>query len=330
MVTEKLRITARDCRSGKEISREIEGASLKIGRGIDKKDWTLPDETRRLSKIHCSIEYQEGSYFVMDRSRNGTFLNGERLPTNEPVKLKDGDVVSLCDSEPVYRLTINFIPQVQNTIVREKVIAARELWWNKNPAINTAPKNDPSAPGEEKSEIAEGMRNLEQLLRQTVDGLQKLLRARNDVKKAFRVSERTVIHAKNNNPIKLMPVDQAITQLLTGKDSKYLPGEKALGEVFSDLQAHELAMLAGTEAAIRHLLERFDPRNIESQPGKNTLLENLTPNTYKAKCWDNFARLHEETTKEAEDDLHKLFKGVFERAYEEQLERLTNAGKSSR
>ena len=57
----------------------------RIGR-VDDCDVVLPDT--EVSRSHCVIDQLDGSYFLLDRSSNGTFLNGERVQRSQ---LKDGD-----------------------------------------------------------------------------------------------------------------------------------------------------------------------------------------------------------------------------------------------
>lgn len=47
-----------------------------------------------ISRTHAAIVQEDGEYYLQDlHSKNGTFLNGERLPTGEksPEPLRDGD-----------------------------------------------------------------------------------------------------------------------------------------------------------------------------------------------------------------------------------------------
>lgn len=61
-----------------------------IGRGRDG-DCVLP-EHEAVSRQHCLIKWDGESWWITDVSRNGTFLNGERLTPNTPVR-----ITGLCD-----------------------------------------------------------------------------------------------------------------------------------------------------------------------------------------------------------------------------------------
>jgi transcriptional regulator with GAF, ATPase, and Fis domain len=67
----------------------FQGEILRIGRH-PANDLTLPDD--EISRFHLTVERREGGVWVVDRSRNGTTLNGRRI---REFPLKDGDRVGL-------------------------------------------------------------------------------------------------------------------------------------------------------------------------------------------------------------------------------------------
>lgn len=69
-----------------------------IGRGTDNT-WALEDPDRFLSSLHCRISSEDGKYFLVDLSTNGTFLNGAPSPMGKGCKLPlhDGDTFSVGD-----------------------------------------------------------------------------------------------------------------------------------------------------------------------------------------------------------------------------------------
>lgn len=50
-------------------------------------------ERPEVSRIHCGIEWVETDWIIVDRSANGTFLNGEKLQTNQAKVLNVGDEI---------------------------------------------------------------------------------------------------------------------------------------------------------------------------------------------------------------------------------------------
>jgi hypothetical protein len=67
-------------------------------------DLTQEDASRNISRRHARLVTKEGKHFVAEEigTMNGTFLNGEKLPTGVLTPIKDGDELTLC------RLTIGF------------------------------------------------------------------------------------------------------------------------------------------------------------------------------------------------------------------------------
>lgn len=61
-----------------------------LGRLTDNA-WPLGDET--VSRVHCEITVHDCSYWLVDRSTHGTYLNGRRI--SKPELLKDGDEIRL-------------------------------------------------------------------------------------------------------------------------------------------------------------------------------------------------------------------------------------------
>ena len=58
-------------------------------------DWSLPDPKNYVSSTHCEIDYRDGQYVLIDKSTNGTMLNGAAERISGPQKLKDGDILSI-------------------------------------------------------------------------------------------------------------------------------------------------------------------------------------------------------------------------------------------
>ena len=63
-----------------------------IGRGANN-DITVPGG--QVSRVHCLIELSGQDYILTDKSTNGTFVNGRRVP--EQVVLKPGDRIQIGD-----------------------------------------------------------------------------------------------------------------------------------------------------------------------------------------------------------------------------------------
>lgn len=157
-----------------------------------------------------------------------------------------------------------------------------------------------------------------------VQGLIDVLRARASLKGEFRLSQ-TTIRPIENNPLKFAPnVEEAMALLLTHRSNVYLPPERAIAEAFQDLKVHQMAMMAGMQAALALLLKRFDPAALEARLGESGGggIGGLLGGGRKARNWEQFTQLYQEIAREAEDDFQDLFGREFARAYEEQIARL--------
>lgn len=78
---------------GPNASRVFERGGT-IGR-LPGNDWILPDPEKIISGHHAEITLQGGTYFLTDRSTNGTVVNGREIPRDDPVPLRNGDVVTI-------------------------------------------------------------------------------------------------------------------------------------------------------------------------------------------------------------------------------------------
>jgi FHA domain-containing protein/type VI secretion system protein len=162
------------------------------------------------------------------------------------------------------------------------------------------------------------------MLREALAGTMGVLRSRSATKREARL-EVTMIVARDNNPLKFFPdVDGALAQMLSGRGGGYLSPGEAIGQAFGDIQAHELAVLAGMRAAFAHMLGRFDPAEIAARLPEGGVIDKVLSNR-KARLWDLFVETQAETVREADEDFQNLFGRVFNGAYEAQIEALRTA-----
>jgi class 3 adenylate cyclase len=59
----------------------------------------LPVEARLISRLHASLFQRDGIWYVLDESRHGTYLAGQRVSRGEPVAISDGDRLRFGDCE---------------------------------------------------------------------------------------------------------------------------------------------------------------------------------------------------------------------------------------
>jgi type VI secretion system protein len=82
-----------------------------IGRSL-QSDWVLPDGQRYLSSRHAGIDFRSGSYYIVDTSMNGVFVNGASRPVGrgKPQRLFSGDKVRIGE----YEMLVH-IDEIDNT-----------------------------------------------------------------------------------------------------------------------------------------------------------------------------------------------------------------------
>ncbi len=71
--------------------------SLTIGRVAEFADWLVPEP--EVSRRHAKVHWRDGSLYLIDNSRSGTFINRTRVPRRKKVILNDGDIVKIGTTE---------------------------------------------------------------------------------------------------------------------------------------------------------------------------------------------------------------------------------------
>jgi type VI secretion system FHA domain protein len=170
---------------------------------------------------------------------------------------------------------------------------------------------------------AETMRLLGQTFRELVGGLRDVLTTRAMIKAEYRV-EQTVIRSSNNNPLKFaMDVDQAMGAMVGPPRQGYMPALKAAQEGFKDMKAHELALMAGMQAAVQALFRQFDPDQLKQRLEKSgSVLDSLVPGAKKAKYWEIYEQQYKQIAREMSEDVRGTFGRAFAEAYEQQSKKL--------
>lgn len=161
------------------------------------------------------------------------------------------------------------------------------------------------------------MESIGRSYRLMVEGLIDVLRARSSLKGEFRIQQ-TMIQPVENNPLKFAPnVDEALLLLLRHGNQAFMAPDAAVRDSFDDLRAHQLAVMAGVEAAIKHLLGRFEPAQLEERMAKPGGLSGIFSGSRQAQYWQQFTELYSNISREAQEDFQDLFGREFSRAYEE-------------
>ena len=75
---------------GGPVNVTVAESGLQAGRNAGM-GWVLPDASRHISGHHFDIYFQHGTWWLHDRSTNGTFLQGHRHRLDGPHGLQHGD-----------------------------------------------------------------------------------------------------------------------------------------------------------------------------------------------------------------------------------------------
>ena len=169
----------------------------------------------------------------------------------------------------------------------------------------------------DKAQAEAQMESIGRSYRLMVEGLIDVLRARASLKGEFRMQQ-TMIQPAENNPLKFAPnAEEALLLLLRHGNHAFMAPDLAVRDSFDDLRAHQLAVMAGVEAAIKHLLTRFEPAQLEERMGKPGGLSSIFNGSRQAQYWQQFTELYSNISREAQEDFQDLFGREFSRAYEE-------------
>ncbi|NOX93376.1 MAG: type VI secretion system-associated FHA domain protein TagH [Gammaproteobacteria bacterium] len=162
------------------------------------------------------------------------------------------------------------------------------------------------------------------LVRETMEGMMRVLSFRKKIKEEFRINV-TTIQPVENNPLKFSAnIDDAMENMFIKENNAYKEPIEAVREGFQGIAEHQVAVLAGMQAAFRGMLERFDPDTLEKrfEKYKKSGLIQIGKNR---KNWDSYKAYHAELAGNLDNSFQYLFGYDFVQAYEEQMQRLVIA-----
>lgn len=87
----------------KEKSVIVNKESFLIGRAKQLVDYAIP-EALSLGRVHAELITEEDGYYIVDiNTKNGTFLNGERLKSQKKYPLCRGDAIQIANEKAVFK-----------------------------------------------------------------------------------------------------------------------------------------------------------------------------------------------------------------------------------
>ena len=173
-------------------------------------------------------------------------------------------------------------------------------------------------------------RELGQVLRIVVQGLMEVLQSRAEIKSQLRMSM-TRMQSSENNPLKFSPnVEAALHTLLVERNRGYLPTVRAFQEALLDIRNHQIAVLSGIRTAFNQMLEQFDPEKIDEELEKQSKRGGLLNLGGKgARFRDQYVEQFQSIARDPDESFKRLFGEFFAQAYEEQMDRLKAAARTS-
>ncbi|TQV85869.1 type VI secretion system-associated FHA domain protein TagH [Aliikangiella coralliicola] len=159
------------------------------------------------------------------------------------------------------------------------------------------------------------------LVRETLKGMMRVLKFRKKIKEEFRINV-TTIQPVENNPLKFSAnIDDAMENMFIKENNAYKKPVEAVIEGFQGIAEHQIAVLAGMQAAFQGMLDRLNPDTLESRFEKyqKSSLINLGQ---KGKNWESYKEYHKGLIDNLDDSFQHLFGYDFVQAYEDQMRRL--------
>ncbi|SFN87150.1 FHA domain protein [Mesorhizobium sp. NFR06] len=151
-----------------------------------------------------------------------------------------------------------------------------------------------------------------------LDGLVQLLRKRAEEKGSARVAQ-TMVGASEVNPLKFLPtVEDVIVTIIAERSPGFLSGEAAISDAVKDLAQHHVRAWRGVQAALRRMIDRFDPAAIEEELKSNSAIGNLLSGGRNAKLWELYQKRHRDIAQSAESSFLGEIGADFRDAYEEE------------
>lgn len=318
-------------------SRTLDVSPITIGRD-DACSIVLEDPQKHISRYHVEIEQEGSTYWMTVVSKvNPVMVKGRRYGPATRLTMKSGDAFDIGEYEVQVLLPD---PAEEAKVFEEPTYVEASAPARAAPPAMPRPAGEPAPDGDgllraffegagvperelSAAEAARLLRDCGAVLRASVEGIMMLLLARAEMRKEFQAEERTMVAARDNNPLKLMSdPHEAMSYLFdpAERTDGFLDPVQAVGDACEDLRSHEIALMAAMRAAILGAVRRLDPHALERA------FENSAGGfgfgSRKAKLWDLFAAHQEKLSRDAQEDFSKVFGRDFMGAYQAQLRRL--------
>ena len=325
-----------------------------LGRS-DTATFTLPDPGRTISRVQAQVLHRDDGYWIENVSAASPILhNGRALSAGMRVMLREGDELRVGG----YTLQAAFENDANSANILRGRTLITQLETSPSPPGTPTPAEMPSAPtgvpryapsaphpgvqtamSDEASWAAflegagiasspsngasrERLRAIGAMMRIAVGGIHRLVAMR-ALAKGEMQTEITMVQLRDNNPLKFVADAEAALQLLLQPPARgFLDGPSALRAALTDLQSHQVAMMAAMRSALELVLDRFDPGKLETQLNTGSMFDALRPTHRKARLWTLYLERYASMREEAQEDFQGFFSDALLEAYEAQVRSL--------
>ncbi|MBQ0743197.1 MAG: type VI secretion system-associated FHA domain protein TagH [Pseudomonas sp.] len=151
------------------------------------------------------------------------------------------------------------------------------------------------------------------LLKQSVGSLQQSLRNRNELKAEMKLAV-TSVEQVSTNPLKFSSESRQAMGSLLRPAATEMPAEQAINRSFRDLQAHQVALIAASRAAVKSILEHLSPEQLTLRFER----ENKSLINTAGSRWRAYTHLYQALQRD-DNWSQRLYARDFVVAYEEQI-----------
>ncbi len=156
-------------------------------------------------------------------------------------------------------------------------------------------------------------RELGRTMRVMTSEMMALLQDRATTKRFTKGGDRTMIGAKNNNPLKFLPdAKQALEVMFLAPRDGFLKGSESVVAGMSDIRRHQMAVFAAIQPALIKLLSDLAPESIDDGSGGGGLLGG---GANKKKAWDTFVERWDAKAGAHENGMLDVFLQHFAESY---------------
>lgn len=290
-----------------------------IGRGAECT-LVLADPERRISRRQAVISWREGRHYIRQIGANlDVAIDGVPLPRDVDCLLNSGAalrigpyalLVERDDAEPPSSAASDRAATDPAATVADLVAALYAGMGLPVPSAGPTPQD---------------LRRIGGLLRGAIEGTLTLLASRSIAKRELGGGA-TLPRPLQNNPLKFAPgVEAALAQLLGPEQRGFIEARAAVDEAYSDLRAHEIALLAGMRAAVSDVVARFEPAKLEARLAAKAMWENRLPGLREARLWTLFSERYPELARDIEGEFGSMAGQAFVEAYDRQFQELASA-----